>query len=105
MRHPRVVTLGVTIAGVVFVHLWFQFVLAFSGLRFVRLAFGETFEALVSGLQSALFAAGGVPEVVRHDNLSAATHELVHTGGRALNDRFAESRRPLRLRVVAHPAG
>jgi hypothetical protein len=82
--------LGVTIAGAVFVHLWFQFVLAFSGLRFVRLAFGETFEALVSGLQSALFAAGGVPEIVRHDNLSAATHELVHTGGRALNDRFAE---------------
>ena len=27
-------------------------------------------------------------EVVRHDNLSAATHELRHTGGRTLTQRF-----------------
>lgn len=81
--------LGVTIAGVFFAHLFFEFVLAFSGLRFVQLAFGETFEALLSGLQSALFAAPGVPEVVRLDNLSAATHELKLTGGRTLTKRFA----------------
>ena len=81
--------LGVTIAGVVFAHMFFEFVLAFSGLRFVQLAFGETFEALLSGLQSALFAVGGVPEIVRLDNLSAATHELKETGGRALTTRFA----------------
>jgi hypothetical protein len=30
-----------------------------------------------------------VPEVARSDNLSAATHELKKTGGRALNERFA----------------
>lgn len=78
-----------TIAGVVFAHMFFEFVLAFSGLRFVQLAFGETFEALLSGLQSALFAVGGVPEIVRLDNLSAATHELKETGGRALTTRFA----------------
>jgi len=81
--------LGVTIAGARFVHLFFEFVFAFSGLRFVQLAFGETYEALLSGLQGALFAAGGVPEVVRLDNLSAATHELAKTGGRALTTRFA----------------
>jgi hypothetical protein len=81
--------LGVTIAGVVFFHLFFEFVLAFSGFRFVQLAFGETYEALLSGLQGALFSAGGVPETVRLDNLSAATHELAKTGGRVLTTRFA----------------
>jgi hypothetical protein len=81
--------LGVTIAGAVFAHLFFHFVLAFSGLRFVQLAFGETFEALLSGLQGAFFAVGGVPEILRLDNLSAATHELKETGGRALTTRFA----------------
>jgi hypothetical protein len=81
--------LGVTIAGVLFVHLWFELVFAFSGWRFVQLAYGETFEALLAGLQGGLFAAGGVPEVLRLDNLSAATHELVRTGGRALTARFA----------------
>jgi hypothetical protein len=80
--------LKVTIAGAAFAHLFFQFVLAFSGWRFVQLAFGETFEALLSGLQSALFELGGVPLVVRLDNLSAATHELMMTGGRALTTRF-----------------
>jgi hypothetical protein len=81
--------LRVTIAGAAFAHLFFELVLAFSGLRFVQLAFGETFEALLSGLQGAFFAVGGVPEILRLDNLSAATHELKGTGGRALTTRFA----------------
>ncbi len=81
--------LGVTIAGVLFVHLFFELVMAFSGWRFVQLAYGETFEALVKGLQGGLWELGGVPEVVRLDNLSAATHELVKTGGRGLTKRFA----------------
>ena len=81
--------LGVTIAGEAFDHLWFEFLLRFSGWRFVQLAYGETYEALVEGLQGALWTLGGVPEVARSDNLSAATHELKRTGGRALNERFA----------------
>ncbi len=52
--------LGVTIAGQVFVHLLFEFVLAFSKWRWVCVAFSETFEALVAGLQGALWALGGV---------------------------------------------
>ena len=62
--------------------MFFELVLAYSGWRFVQLAFGETFEALVRGLQGGLWALGGVPERVRQDNLSAATHELAKTGGR-----------------------
>lgn len=82
--------LGVTIAGVLFAHLFFELVLACSGWRFVQLAFGETFEALLSGLQAAFWELGGVTEVVRLDNLSAATHEIAMTGGRTLTKRFSE---------------
>ena len=81
--------LGVTIAGEPFDHLLFEFILSFSGWRCVGLAFGETFEALVDGLQGALWSLGGVVEVVRSDNLSAATHELKRSGGRVLTERFA----------------
>jgi hypothetical protein len=81
--------LGVTIAGQAFAHLLFQFVLSFSKWRWVVLAFSETFEALVRGLQDALAAVGGVPAVWRSDNLSAATHQLLG-GGRELNRRFKD---------------
>src|SRR5580704_12322198 len=63
--------LRVTIAGRLLRHLLFQFVLSFSGWRWVTLAFGETFEALVAGVQTALWELGGVPTVLRSDNLSA----------------------------------
>ena len=80
-------SLRVSIAGRIFAHLLFQFILSFSKWRFVALAFSETFEALVCGLQGALWELGGVPSVLRSDNLSAATHALPE-GGRELNRRF-----------------
>jgi len=79
----------VTIAGAPFPHLLFEFVLSFSGWRWVCLASGETYEALMDGIQGALWALGGTPDVIRSDNLSAATHELKRSGGRALTERFA----------------
>jgi len=82
--------LGVTIAGVVFAHLLFALKLSFSGWTWVQVAYRETFEALVRGLQGALWDLGGVPNVVRHDNLSAATHELKRSGGRQLTRRFGD---------------
>lgn len=81
--------LGVTIAGVLFAHLLFEFILSYSGWRWVCIALGETFEALVAGLQGALWELGGAPEIARSDNLSAATHELRDSGGRVLTRRFA----------------
>ena len=36
----------------------------------------------MAGLQGALWTLGAVPAVLRHDNLSAATHELRRSGGR-----------------------
>ena len=82
--------LGVTIAGLLFPHMFFHLVMPFSGWHYVELAFSESFEALKRGLQNALVALGGVPTEVRSDNLSAATHELKLTGGRALTQRFRE---------------
>jgi hypothetical protein len=80
--------LGVTIQGEAFPHLLFEWVLSFSGWTYVTLAASETFEALVAGLQGAVWTLGAVPAVVRHDNLSAATHELKRSGGRQLTERF-----------------
>jgi len=80
--------LGVTIGGEPFPHLLFEFVLSYSGWRYVDLARGETLEALVKGLQGSLWELGGVPEVVRSDNLSAATHELKNSRGRSLSQRY-----------------
>lgn len=79
--------LGVTIAGALFEHLVFQLVLSFSKWRWIGLAFSETFEAMVRGLQGALWELGGSPRVWRSDNLSAATHQLPG-GGRELNRRY-----------------
>src|SRR5712691_7520108 len=81
--------LGVTIAGDPFPHLLFEFVLSYSHWTWVAIAFGETFEALAASVQGALWALGGVPAVLRSDNLSAATHELKTTNGRDLTPRFA----------------
>jgi hypothetical protein len=80
--------LEVTIAGAPFEHLWFEWVLSFSGWTYTELAPSESFESLTSGLQGALWTLGAAPAVIRHDNLSAATHELKRSGGRHLNRRF-----------------
>ena len=82
--------LGVTLRGVRFPHLLFEWVLSYSRWTYVGLALSETFEALVSGLQGALWTLGAVPAVLRHDNLSAATHELRRSGGRQLTVRFRQ---------------
>jgi hypothetical protein len=80
--------LAVTIAGEAFPHLLFEFVLSYSGWTWVAVALGETFEALTAGVQGAVWALGGVPAVLRSDNLSAATHELKRSSGRDLTTRF-----------------
>ena len=69
--------LGVSIAGAAFPHRIYQFALAHSGWRHaVVLEGGESFMALCSGLQSALWRLGGVPEEHRTDSLSAAFNNL-----------------------------
>ena len=67
----------------------FQLILSHSGWRYAEATAGETFLALKQGMQNALWTLGGVPEVVRSDNTSAATHEMKRSRGRALNDDYA----------------
>lgn len=82
--------LGVTIAGEPFKHLLFELVLLASTWVWACVALSETFEALIGGLQGALWKLGGVPQELILDNLSAATHELGKGQGRSLNKRFAD---------------
>ena len=67
------VALAITIAGQAFVHLLYQFRLAFSGWRHAQVVQGgESYAALSEGLQAALRRLGGCPEEHRTDSLSAA---------------------------------
>ena len=69
--------LEVEIAGVAFPHRLYQFALAHSGWRHAQVIVGgESFIALSSGLQAALWHLGGVPEEHRTDSLSAAFNNL-----------------------------
>ena len=83
-------SLGVTLAGQPFPHQHFTATSSHSGWLFVKLAFGETWEALSAGLQEAVHAFGAPFLVWRSDNLSAATQELKHSQGRGLTKRYQE---------------
>ena len=74
---PSPTSSGVQIAGAPFPHRLYQFALAHSGWRHVEVVEGgESFIALSTGLQSALWRLGGVPEEHRTDSLSAAFNNL-----------------------------
>lgn len=68
--------LQVTIAGKQFDHKLFHAVLTFSNWEHLHLCHSESYEALATGLQDALYLAGGVPQRVRSDSLSAAVNNL-----------------------------
>src|SRR5690606_24993193 len=69
--------LGIQISGVPLAHRLYQFTFAHSGWRHACVVLGgKSFQALASGLQEALWMAGGVPEEHRTDSLSAAFNNL-----------------------------
>ena len=69
--------LEICVAGLALPHRLYQFAFAHSGWRHARVVLGgESFQALASGLQEALWMAGGVPEEHRTDSLSAAFNNL-----------------------------
>lgn len=69
-------SLGVTIARQPFNHLLYHLTLTYSNWEFVSVCFSESFEAVSSGLQQALWQLGGVPRRHRSDSLSAAVNNL-----------------------------
>lgn len=81
--------LGVVIDGQALEHRLYQFALAYSGWRHVEVVLGgESFEALASGLQNALWQLGGVPEEHRTDSLSAAFRNLTAEATKDLTRRY-----------------
>ena len=69
--------LGIRIAGVPLDHRLYHFALAYSGWEHAEVVLGgESFTALASGLQNALWALGGAPAEHRSDSLSAAFRNL-----------------------------
>jgi hypothetical protein len=71
--------LGIRIAGAPLAHRLYHFVLAYSGFEHAEVVLGgESFTALASGLQNALWTLGGVPHEHRSDSLSAAFRNLDH---------------------------
>ena len=69
--------LGVTIAGEVLPHRLYHFRLAFSGWEHAEVVLGgESFTALSTGLQNALWSLGGAPGEHRSNSLSAAFRNI-----------------------------
>ncbi len=81
--------LKVTIAGVVFEYLLYHFRLAYSGFEHAEIVEGgESFAALTSGLQNALWSVGGAPRDHRTDSLSAAFRNLNSDTAQDMTDRY-----------------
>ena len=69
--------LAITVAGVPLIHRIYHFTLVHSGWEHAEVVLGgESFTALASGLQNALWQLGGVPHEHRSDSLSAAFANL-----------------------------
>jgi hypothetical protein len=96
--------LGVRVAGTAFAHRLYQFTFAHSGWRHARVVRGgESFQALTSGLQEALWMAGGVPEEHRTDSLSAAFNNLAEQ--EELTRRYEELCRHYAMRASRNNRG
>ncbi|WP_080697357.1 IS21 family transposase [Brucella intermedia] len=81
--------LKVTIAGTRFDYMLYHFRLAYSGFEHAEIVEGgESFAALTSGLQNALWALGGAPRDHRTDSLSAAFRNINADAARDMTDRY-----------------
>ncbi len=81
--------LKVTIAGATFDYLLYHFRLAYSGFEHAEIVEGgESFAALTTGLQNALWSLGGAPRDHRTDSLSAAFRNINADSARDMTDRY-----------------
>ena len=83
-------SLGITINGEPFAHLYYHVVLPYSNWEGVVVCRSESQMAMRRGIQAALFQLGKVPEFFQTDNLSAATHDLTDEEGRAFNEDYRQ---------------
>jgi hypothetical protein len=82
-------SLGITLNGEPFEHLFYHCVLPYSNWETGMICLSESFEALIAGVQAAVWELGRVPAIHRTDNLSAATHDL-REGGRTFTERYRQ---------------
>lgn len=81
--------LGITVAGAPLLHRVYHFTLVHSGWEHAEVVLGgESFTALASGLQNALWQLGGVPLEHRTDSLSAAFSNLDRDAREDLRSRY-----------------
>ena len=81
--------LQVTVAGAPLLHRLYHFTLVNSGWEHAEVVLGgESFTALASGLQNALWQLGGAPREHRTDSLSAAFANLDRDAGGDLRTRY-----------------
>ena len=82
-------SLAVTIAGEPLAHRIYHFTLVYSGWEHAEVVLGgESFTALASGLQNALWSLGGTPREHRSDSLSAAFANLDKAACDDLRERY-----------------
>jgi transposase len=84
----RASELGVTIAGALYEHLLCHSVLPYSNWEWATRCRSESLLSLRQGLQGSLHQLGKVPEELRIDNTSAATHRIGSGAHRDFNPEF-----------------
>lgn len=85
-------SLCVTINGEPFAHLVCHGVLSYSNWQWATVCFSESFQALRTGIQSALFRLGHTPLEIWTDNSTSATHNPAADDGgkRQFNRRYLD---------------
>ncbi len=91
-------SLGITVAGELFSHLVYHFVLTYSNWETGSICFSESFESLSTGLQNALWELGGVPHRHRSDRVSAAVQEIGKGGEPEFTRRYQALLRHYRVK-------
>lgn len=69
-------SLGISIRGEVFKHMFCHCVLTYSNWEWGRICYSESYEAIKLGVQSTLVKLGKIPARHRTDGTTAATHQL-----------------------------
>ena len=81
--------LGVTVAGQPLDHMLYHFRLPWSGFRHAEVVLGgESFTALATGLQAALWSLGGAPGEHRTDSLSAGFRNRCKDDAEDMTERY-----------------
>lgn len=96
----------ITIGGQAFEHILYHYRLAYSGWQYVQvIQGGESFIALSEGLQNALFACGGVPQIHRTDSLSAAYRNMAGKRYKPLTQLYDQLCEHYRMRPTRNNTG